>query len=91
MNGKKIYDWYWDKANELMEENKRLRENNQAYQEELCRVWDIRDDLYRRIYTAVDYIEEYQEVLKEHDGDWLNYKDGFKPYLLKILEGSDKE
>jgi len=43
-----------------------------------------------RIDRAIEYIEEYQDVLKEHNGDWLNYQDGFKPYLLKILKGSEE-
>ena len=49
------------------------------------------DQLQHRIDKAIEYIEEYQEVLKEHNGDWLNYQDGFKPYLLQILKGSEKE
>lgn len=43
------------------------------------------------INKAIEYIEDYQEVLKDHNGDWLNYQDGFKPYLLALLEGADKE
>ena len=41
------------------------------------------------INEAIEYIEEYEETLKEHNGDWLNYRDGFKPYLLKILKGEE--
>lgn len=48
------------------------------------------DDYKSRIDKAIEYINEYQEVLKEHNGDWINYKDGFKPYLLNILQGSDE-
>ena len=44
-----------------------------------------------RINKAIEYIEEYQDVLKEHNGDWLNYQDGFKPYLFKILKGEVNE
>ena len=43
-----------------------------------------------RINEAIEYIEKYQETLKEHNGDWLNYQDGFKPYLLNILNGGDE-
>ena len=46
-------------------------------------------NLQQRIDKAVEYIEEYQEVLKEHNGDWLNYQEGFKPYLLDILRGEE--
>lgn len=45
-----------------------------------------RKRLKKIIKEAKEYIEEYQEVLKEHNGDWLNYQDGFKPYLLEILD-----
>ena len=47
--------------------------------------------LLRIINEAIEYIEEYEETLKEHNGDWLNYRDGFKPYLLKILKGEENE
>ena len=45
---------------EMKKEIERLRENNQAYQEELCKVWEEQDNLYRRIYKAVEYIEKWQ-------------------------------
>lgn len=75
----------------LWNENQNLKETNQRYKEEISKLWDERDDLYERIYKAVDYVTLYQECLKEHNGDWINYQDGFKPRLINILEGKENE
>ena len=72
---------------ELEKENKRLKF---AMQDTYDSANDTCGELQQRIDKAIEYIEEYQDVLKEHNGDWLNYQDGFKPYLLKILKGSEK-
>ena len=63
------------------EENKRLNENNQAMQEELCKVWGERDNVYRRILDAVDNLETpYFRDCEQQCKDVIN-----------ILKGSDKE
>ena len=54
------YNDYWERVQEKDKEIERLNENNQAYQEEVCRVWEERDNLYRRILEAVEYIEKWQ-------------------------------
>ena len=66
---------------EANKEIERLTENNQAYQEELCKVWEERDILYRRIYKAVDnletpYFRECEQQCKD---------------VISILKDSDKE
>ncbi len=68
-----------------------LEESNDILKEELEESEEKVDKLEDRIDKAIEYIEEYQDVLKEHNGDWLNYQDGFKPYLLKILKGEKNE
>ncbi len=45
------------KIEEKDKEIERLNENNQAMQEELCKVWGERDNAYRRILDAVDNLE----------------------------------
>lgn len=75
-------------SNELVEilidrdlEIERLTENNQAMQEELCKVWDERDNAYRRILDAVDNLETpYFRECEQQCKDVIN-----------ILKGSDKE
>jgi RNA polymerase-interacting CarD/CdnL/TRCF family regulator len=59
----------------------RLKKNNQAMQEELCKVWDERDNAYRRILDAVDNLETpYFKDCEQQCKDVIN-----------ILKGEDKE
>jgi hypothetical protein len=63
-----------------MKEIERLNENNQAMQEELCKVWGERDNAYRRILEAVDNLETpYFRECEQQCKDVIN-----------ILKGSDK-
>ena len=73
---------------DLQQENERLKENNQAYQEELCKTWDKRDNLYRKIYMAIEYIQEdiIGNYFKRYDDEI--YK--MCADLLNILKGDDE-
>ena len=68
---------YFKKDKEI----ERLTENNQAMQEELCKVWNERDNAYRRILEAVDNLETpYFRECEQQCKDTIN-----------ILKGSEKE
>lgn len=67
---------------EQSKEIERLKENNQAMQEEMARTWKKLDEKENIIKEAIKYIESY---MPNYDFDKTN--------LIKLLEilGSDKE
>lgn len=44
---------------ELKKENEKLNQNNQSYQEEMARTWEIADDYKSRCNKAIEYINEH--------------------------------
>ena len=79
-------------ANKMLEiEIKRLNENNQAYQQELCKLWDERDNTYRIINELEIWLKERLEKLdiNGYDDDVFN---GIELALqkLKELKGSNR-
>ena len=47
----------------LQQENERLKENNQSYQEEMARTWKIVDDYKSRIEKADEYIDKQKKKM----------------------------
>ena len=80
------------KENHILEvEIKRLTENNQVYQQELCKVWDERDNAYRIINELEIWLKERLDKLdiNGYDDDVFN---GIELALqkLKELKGSNR-
>ena len=84
---------------ELKKEIERLNENNQAYQKELCKVWDERDNAYRIINELEKYtislqtklqqkeniIKEVREYIEENEKEYGSLEDNEK-IILRILD-----
>lgn len=72
--------------NDKNKEIERLNENNQAYQKELCKVWDERDNAYRIINELEKYIDE---------DDWTSVNGEIAVRLIKLklqeLKGADNK
>ena len=70
-------------------EIERLKENNQAMQEEMARTWKKLDEKENIIEEARKYIEDACWLDEVNKPNSLGHKQTIK--LLEILNGSDKE
>ena len=67
-------------ANNCKQENERLNQNNQSYQEEMTRTWKIADDYKTRIDKVTEYIKDKNNLILNQD----------RRKLMNILNGSDE-
>lgn len=61
--GRSMYDAILDYITNLQQENKRLKENNMSYQEEMARTWKITDDYKSRIDKATIELFELKDMI----------------------------
>lgn len=83
----------------LQQENERLKENNQAMQEEMARTWEKCDDYKSRCGKAIEYIKYNDSDLYTFEPDYdyeENLVDNYEPSsfredLLNILQNGSND